>query len=171
MLKITGMQENINPIFMGVDPGYDRLGWAFINEQNGKPKIINSGIITTNKEHTTSKRLFEIYKDLEELISKYNPKVLMAEHIFFSKNQKTAFKVAEVRGVLQLVAEKNHVEYKEINPMTLKKYIAGTGNATKRQVAYMVEKLVVDVTTFKTDDVADAVALAYCAFIANKRKV
>jgi len=88
---------------------------------------------------------------------------LAIEEIFFSKNIKTAISVAQSRGVVLLVAEKNNLKIREFKPVEVKQAVTGVGNASKEQVQKMV-RLVLNLKKIpKLDDTADALA---CAIVA-----
>lgn len=89
-------------IILGIDPGFARVGWAILENQNSKLKIQNCGCIETSKNTASDKRLVDVYKQVCALIKKYQPDVLAIEELFFTTNAKTAFKVGEARGVIIL---------------------------------------------------------------------
>lgn len=143
---------------LGIDPGYGRCGYAFIDKIKEKYKIIEAGLIETSSKDIYKDRLIKIYDTIETLIKKYMPNEAAIESIFFSKNTKTAIQVAEARGVIILCFAKNNLEYREYKPNEVKLGITGNGRADKDAVMKMVslftgEKII-------QDDCADAVAIA-----------
>ena len=60
-----------------------------------------------------------------------------------------------------------HQEFEEINPKTVKKNVAGNGNATKEEVAQCLPAYVGE-RTYATDDESDALAIALGWLIENK---
>jgi crossover junction endodeoxyribonuclease RuvC len=79
---------------IAIDPGYDRIGIAVFE---GKT-LIHSECFSPKKDSFPN-ILAEIYAHLTKLIKKHAPETLAIETLFFTKNQKTAMKVAEARGV------------------------------------------------------------------------
>jgi crossover junction endodeoxyribonuclease RuvC len=151
---------------LGLDPGIDRLGWGVVEGETFKNfRYISSGLISSNKNESSELRLSEIYDDLIQLIEIHRPTIVYAEELFFAKNVKTAMIVSEVRGVIKIAVQKGQCDYEEIHPRTLKKKITGIGNAHKKQVQYMLEQIFHFTEKPQTDDVADAIAIAYVGFL------
>lgn len=152
-------------IVLGLDPGIDRLGWAFLKDSEEGIALLHYGLITTDKTKDSVFRLGEIASDLNQLIVTHSPDCMCIEHIFFSKNVKTAMTIAEVRGVLKVIASQHMLEVREIHPMQLKKKLVGSGKASKKEMQLVMKNLFGLVNDFKTDDVADAIAIGYVGLL------
>lgn len=154
---------------LGIDPGYERLGIAVLekNNSNRKEKILFSECFKTSKELEFTDRLTLIGKELRDVINKWKPNAFAIEILFMTTNQKTAMRVAEVRGVCLYEASLNDLKIIEITPLQIKMATTGYGKATKDQVVKMVKMLVSnkDEILKKTfDDEIDAIAVAITAF-------
>ncbi len=145
---------------LGIDPGYGRCGYAFIQKTGNKYTVVEASTIYTDKKDIHGKRLEQIYETLDMLIQKHKPTNAAIEELFFSKNTKTAMAVAEARGVLLLIFAKNNIEYKEYKPRQIKLSITGNGNASKEAVIKMASMFTG--LKIQQDDCADAVAIAIC---------
>lgn len=145
-------------ITLGIDPGFARCGYAFIESENSIYKIIDSGLIETFQKTEYNQRLKKIYEELNNLIEKHKPDNAAIEELFFSKNTKTALKVAEARGIIILALTVNNIDFKEYKPKEVKSQITGNGNANKDAVIRMVNLFTN--SKIKQDDTADAVAIA-----------
>lgn len=145
-------------ITLGIDPGFSRCGYAFVEAKNSEYKIVNSGLIETFSNEEYNQRLSFIYTQLDLLIKQYKPDNASIEELFFSKNTKTAIKVAEARGVIILALTLNNIEFREYKPREIKSQITGNGNANKDAVIKMVNLFTG--SSIKQDDTADAVAIA-----------
>jgi crossover junction endodeoxyribonuclease RuvC len=121
-----------------------------------------SGSIQTDKTKTDSQRLLEIETDMQTLIDKYKPDTASIEKLFYFKNQKTVIPVAEARGVILSVLEKNSIPIYEYTPIEVKQVITGYGRATKEEVAKIVEMSVKYKKLPKLDDTVDSIAIALC---------
>lgn len=122
--------------------------------------MVQAGVVETRKEMTFSERIKAVMQRLDELLQLFKPDEVSLEEIFFSKNAKTAIKVAEMRGViLALLVSRGFAVY-EYTPREVKQAFTGTGNADKKQIQKMV-KLIFG-KEIKPDDAADAVAIAWC---------
>ena len=148
---------------LGIDPGTATTGYGVIEASNGHIKMIEYGCIKTDKKDDPAKRLREIYNDLNKLIKKHRPSKVAVESIFFYKNVKTAIAVAQARGVILLCVQNNKKDLLEFTPLQVKNSLTGYGKADKKQVQFMVKKLLKLKKTPRPDDAADALALAICA--------
>lgn len=145
-------------ITLGIDPGFARCGYAFIESKNSVYKIVDCGLIETFQSMEYNKRLKKIYEELNNLIVKYKPENAAIEELFFSKNSKTALKVAEARGIIILALTINNIDFKEYKPKEVKSQITGNGNANKDAVIKMINLFTG--SKIIQDDTADAVAIA-----------
>lgn len=154
---------------LGIDPGTAIVGWAVLDEVCGKACTVAYGHITTSPENTTSERLFEVVKDLEQIIEKYAPHEAAVEDLFFFKNVKTVMKVSQARGAILLTLEKFCVNISEYTPLQVKQALTGYGRAEKKQIQLMVKNILKLKEIPKPDDTADAIAIALCHI--NSRKI
>ena len=58
-------------IILGIDPGYAIVGFGVIEKTARETKVIDYGVIETDKSLKMSVRLNKIYDGLEYLIKKY----------------------------------------------------------------------------------------------------
>lgn len=144
---------------IAIDPGYDRCGVAIVSEVSGKPTVIFSDCITSEKTDEQYLRLASIFNQIETIFKKYKPSHMVIETLFFSVNKKTAIKVAEARGAIMTLAGVNSLPLIELSPQAIKIAMTGTGNATKEQVQKMVRLTVSLPKESKLDDEIDAIAL------------
>lgn len=156
---------------LGIDPGLATTGYAILENKNAAFELIDAGVVSTSKDVPNIERLKTIYEDCMELIKTYKPDCCAIEELFFSKNARTAFLVGQARGVVLLACAQNKLPVYEYTPLQVKQAITGYGNATKKQVQYMVCALLKLKSPPKPDDVADAIAIAICHANTHKMKV
>lgn len=145
-------------IILGIDPGTTRIGFGFIDFSAGRFRHLKSGLLKIGVD--PQKRLLVLEKDLTQLISEFKPELVGLEKLFFVKNQKTAFEVAETRGVIKNTVLKNKIRIIELSPSELKLGITGDGRAPKNAISKMVGYFLNLSTHDFIDDVTDALALA-----------
>ena len=157
-------------IAIGIDPGFGRLGCAVLKKQgeNGL-KIVKADCIKTKTGLGHEKRLLFIINELEKIVKKFKPALLGIERVFFAKNQKTAFQIAEVRGAILYLAAKNQIPIIELTPLEVKTALCGYGKADKKQVQKMVKSILKLPSIIKQDDINDAVAIAITALSYKNR--
>jgi len=141
------------------DPGYERLGIAVLEKKNSKDVLLYSECFQTSKDLDHSKRLFALYKRIREVIGEYSPDTGALETLFFANNQKTALKVAEVRGVILAVCESYGIFPNEFSPSAIKIGVTGYGKSDKTAVIKMIPLLIKINKEIKFDDEYDAIAV------------
>lgn len=158
---------------MGIDPGFDRLGVAILEKENGKERIIFSTCIITDRKAEPAERLKAIGEELSQIISEYNPAELAIEKLFFNQNVTTALKVAEARGVVLYEAASAGLKIFEYSPQDIKIAVTGYGKASKVDVERMVEKLIAlpkSKDAKRLDDELDAIAISITHFAHAKAR-
>ena len=146
---------------LGIDPGYGRLGYAVIDVARGKAAPVSFGVVTTEAKGKTGERLLEIAADVRAVLKKYQPEKMVIEELFFAKSVTTALKVAEVRGVMFLLAAEAGIPVVEVKPNAVKLAMTGYGKADKKQMMQMVKVVFGLEKLPKIDDAADALAIAW----------
>ncbi|HEY4488054.1 MAG TPA: crossover junction endodeoxyribonuclease RuvC [Candidatus Paceibacterota bacterium] len=144
---------------LAIDPGYGRCGVAIVEKENGKEKLVYSACIETSARDDFPNRLAIVASKCRELLERYRPESLAIEKLYFQKNQKTAMRVAEVRGALIALASAEGVPVFEYTPGEIKSASAGFGGADKKAVAKMLHALITIEKDIKHDDEYDAIAI------------
>jgi len=153
---------------IGIDPGYDRVGVAVIEKTSiGKEKVIYSDCIQTSTKDTIYERFLTIGTEISNILDEFKPTALAIETLFITKNQKTAMRVSEARGIIVYQAISRKIAVFEYSPMQVKMSVTGDGTSDKGRIQKMV-RLLVDIPKKQTkDDEYDAIAVAltHSAFI------
>jgi len=144
----------------GIDPGTAVTGYGVIKTVNNSISWLDSGVITTKSEDPLAYRLEFIFDKLYEKIKQHQPHRVCIEEAFYGKNVHTTLVLGHARGVAMLAAIKNGAQIAEYSPREVKKAITGNGNATKDQVAYMIQMLLSPPVQHGKNDAYDALALA-----------
>ena len=128
----------------------------------GRMRALGYGAITTPAGLPLSKRLYQIDRDMEELIGQLKPDVSSVEELCFNTNITTGIAVAHGPGVLLCAAERCGIPLFEYTPGQVKMAVTGYGKAEKRQVMDMTRRILKLAQIPKPDDAADALAIAIC---------
>ena len=144
---------------LAIDPGYGRCGVAVVVREGIKDILVYSDCIETSAETDFAERLQQIVRACGTLVKKHTPDCIAMEKLFFAKNQKTAMRVAEVRGALLSLAGSIAIPVFEYSPGEVKSAAAGSGSADKTQVAKMLRALIKIDKTIRHDDEYDAIAI------------
>ena len=102
---------------LGIDPGIAIVGFGIIDSMGAKQSLVNYGVITTPAKTSLSSRLDQIYYDVKELISTFQPDAIAIEELFFNTNITTGISVAHGRGVILLACYQSGVPVYEYTPL------------------------------------------------------
>lgn len=155
-------------IILGIDPGTATTGYGVLRVNGKGLEPINFGLIETSSDGATGGRLITIYDEIVKLIIKHSPTVVVMEKVFFATNRKTAIKVGQAQGAMLMAAAKCKVEMHEYAPGTIKKVVAGSGKADKKQIQQALRRLLGASVRSKPkkrthfDNAADGLAVAVC---------
>jgi crossover junction endodeoxyribonuclease RuvC len=147
---------------LGVDPGTLTTGYGVVAEEDHRIFHVASGGISPSAKQPFPKRLKKIYDELEKIIEKHRPHIVVIEDIFVAKNVKSALKLGHARGVAVLAALNAGLPVVEYAPLEVKQAVVGNGKAEKTQVQYMVKTLLNLPKVPHPADAADALAAAIC---------
>ncbi len=145
---------------LGIDPGTATTGFGVVEQTSRTLTFIDAGVIQTSKESLMPDRLETIFAELTELVLQHRPDFMAVEQLFFARNVTTAMTVGQARGVILLVAAKQHVPVREFTPLQVKMAVTGYGQAKKDQVQQMVKNILKLKVIPRPDDAADALAVA-----------
>ncbi len=148
---------------LGIDPGYERCGFAFLEKSQNRLTLHNYGVIKTSAQKDFSNRLTEIAEDFEKLLQKHTPDILSIEDLFFVTNITTGLKVAQVRGTLVYLAKRSGIRIYEPKPVEIKSVFTGNGKADKTEMKKMAQIIFQLDKIPAQDDAVDAIAAAFWA--------
>jgi crossover junction endodeoxyribonuclease RuvC len=157
-------------IILGIDPGTASMGYGVIEIVKEKPKLKDQGVIRTNPNEEMHNRLGVLYSNLKEIVTEFNPELIVIESLFFNTNAKTAISVGQARGVSMLIAAHYKVDVTEYTALQAKRVITGYGRADKKQMQEAVKKALGLSKIIKPDDANDGVAMALCHHLLKLEK-
>ena len=158
---------------MGIDPGTNIMGYAFIGVRGNKARMIAMGVIDLRKYGDSYLKLGEIFTRVQGLIKSFLPDELAIEAPFFGKNVQSMLKLGRAQGVAIAAAMRAGLTVDEYSPLKIKMAITGNGASSKEQVADMLRrflKIPLDELNLKLD-ATDALAAAYCHFLQKKNPI
>ena len=125
-------------IILGIDPGSITTGYAFLETDKKKVRVLEYGVLHAPAANALEDRLLHIVSELERLLAKYHPVSLGMEGVFFAKNARSALVLGHIRGAILVACRKRGLSYSEYSPRVVKQAITGDGGASKEQVANMI---------------------------------
>ena len=140
------------------------MGFGIVEVDNKKMKLIelNELKLTKIKDHYL--RLKLIFERTIELIEKFNPDEIAIEAPFFGKNVQSMLKLGRAQGVAMAAGLSRQIPVTEYSPKKIKMAITGNGNASKEQVAKMLQTLLLIKELPKNLDSTDGLAAAVCHY-------
>ena len=149
---------------LGIDPGTNELGYAIIEVEKRKMTLVEMGTVTMSHMSSPYEKLRKIFERLQELIKLHHPQHMAIEAPFFGKNVQSMLKLGRAQGVAMAAGLSRQVPITEYSPKKIKMAITGNGNASKEQVAKMLQSLLGLKTLPKNLDSTDGLAAAVCHF-------
>ena len=149
-------------IVLGVDPGSLHTGYGAVETDGRRHDLIETGALTPGARLPLPDKLRHIHAGIAALIARLRPDVLAVEDVFHAANTRTALVLGHVRGVVLLAGAEAGLPIHEYPPATVKQRVTGFGRAEKRQVAFMVTRLLELQAAAPPGDATDALAVALC---------
>jgi crossover junction endodeoxyribonuclease RuvC len=150
----------------GIDCGTEVTGYGVVeSDDSGRQQRLvmkAMGAIRLAKTKTLPVRLEQVYRELTAALEQWTPDAVAIEEVFYSVNAKSALKLGQVRGVALLAAATQGLPVAEYAPLKIKSSVVGYGLAKKEQVQFMVARLLELAEPPKSEDAADALAVAIC---------
>jgi crossover junction endodeoxyribonuclease RuvC len=151
-------------IIMGIDPGTTIMGFGIIKVTGGTMTFVQMNELLLNKYKDPFTKLKLIYERTIELIDTYHPDEIAIEAPFFGKNVQSMLKLGRAQGVAMAAGLSRQIPITEYFPKKIKMAITGNGNASKEQVAKMLQSMLNLKTLPKNLDSTDGLAAAVCHF-------
>ncbi len=158
-------------VILGIDPGTQVMGYGIIQIKEKTPYLLSLGVIKLNKYEEMADRLKIIFDRVVGIIDEYMPDELAIEAPFFGKNVQSMLKLGRAQGVAIAAALSRNVPMTEYSPKKIKQSLTGNGNASKEQVAAMLQHEFKFKQLPKYLDATDALAAAICHFYQRKSGV
>lgn len=152
---------------MGIDPGTNYMGYGLIEIIDGKPQPLVLGDIDLHKISDAHHKLRYIFERVQALVREYHPQEVAFESPFFGTNVQSMLKLGRAQGVAiaAVLSTSEDIAIAEYAPTRIKQAITGRGQASKEQIAAMIN------TMLKTDyqprrlDATDGMAVALCHWL------
>lgn len=156
-------------IILGVDPGTTVMGFGLIKVEKQKMELLQLNELQLKKYDDHYLKLRIIFDRTIELIDTYHPDELAIEAPFFGKNVQSMLKLGRAQGVAMAAGLSRQIPITEYEPKKVKMAITGNGNASKEQVAKMLQQLLNLKELPKYFDSTDGLAVAVCHFFNSGR--
>ncbi len=149
-------------IILGIDPGINNTGFGVIEADKLNFSYKNSGCIRTKGDITTKINI--IFASVLQISKLHKPDIVVVEKVFMRPdrpNPDAAIKLGHARGAIISAVGYNNIAVIEYSANRIKKTVVGRGHADKKQVLFMVKKLL-KLEKNPQIDASDALAGAIC---------
>ena len=151
-------------IILGIDPGTTIMGFGLIKVVGKSMEFMQLNELKLSKYEDHYVKLKHIFERTISLIDTYHPDEIAIEAPFFGKNVQSMLKLGRAQGVAMAAGLSREVPITEYSPKKIKMAITGNGNASKEQVAKMLQSLLQLKELPKNLDSTDGLAAAVCHF-------
>ncbi|HPF39620.1 MAG TPA: crossover junction endodeoxyribonuclease RuvC [Phycisphaerae bacterium] len=164
--RIDASDSSVRRI-LGIDPGLDRTGYAVIDTR--PLRVIDAGVVRSNASVPLERRLVEIDAGLAEILGEHDVDLVAVESLYAHyKHPRTAIMMGHARGVILLAAARAGARVLSLPATKIKKTLTGNGHASKRQMQQAIAHVLNLSEPPEPADVADALAIAICADVAQR---
>lgn len=149
-------------VILGIDPGLERTGYAVV--EMPRRVVRDAGLVTSNARHDLGTRLAEIADGLVEVLDEQRPDRVAVEALFAHyKHPRTAILMGHARGLVLAEAARRGIEVVSLAATEIKRTLTGNGHASKAQMQRAIQVTLGLYERPAPADVADALAIAFCA--------
>lgn len=155
-------------IILGIDPGSRNTGYAILTEEKGKLIALRCDVIRMADIEDHAERLQVIFETLSGIIKSNAATACAVETPVYGVDPMAMLKLGRAQAAAMLAITTCGLPVREYFPKVVKKSITGNGNASKEQVAFMLQKMVVLPDEKLPNDATDALAVAWCHLMKGK---
>ena len=151
-------------IILGIDPRTTIMCFGLIKVEKNQMYFLQLNGLQLSKYSDHYVKLKLIFERTIELIETFHPDEIAIEAPFFGKNVQSMLKLGRAQGVAMAAGLSRDIPITEYSPKKIKMAITGNGNASKEQVAKMLQSLLGIKDLPKNLDSTDGLAAAVCHF-------
>jgi crossover junction endodeoxyribonuclease RuvC len=144
---------------LGIDPGSSVTGYGVVERRAGRLLHVVHGTLRPPRGVSLAARLDHLYRSVAEVIASHAPDCVAVEQVFVAASPQSALVLGQARGAILAAVAAAGLPVNEYAPARIKRSVTGNGRATKRQVKFMVKRLLA-LDRLPGSDAADALAAA-----------
>lgn len=153
-------------LILGIDPGTLILGYSLLDTGTADaplsvPRVEVMDVLYLKRIPDFHIRMRKIFDTTQRIIDSYHPDHLAIEAPFAGKNVQSMLKLGKAQGIAIGAALSRDLSYTEYEPAAVKQRVTGSGNASKEQVASMLQAIFGFEALPHYLDASDALAVAY----------
>lgn len=149
---------------LGIDPGSRATGFAILAESGGRFTAEVCDVLRMDKMKSHNDRLQYIFDEVTKLIKQFKPTQCAVETPVYGVDPLAMLKLGRAQAAAILAITNQNLPVEEYYPKAVKKAITGNGNASKKQVAFMLNRMITLPEQKLSNDATDALAVAWCHY-------
>jgi crossover junction endodeoxyribonuclease RuvC len=146
---------------LGIDPGSGVTGFGVVERHGAALRHIAHGNLRLRAAGALPARLRELHNAVAELLARHRPAIVAVEDVFVAQNARAALVLGQARGAALAAIGATGLPVLELPPARVKQALTGNGRAAKRQIQFMVTRML-GLAAAPPADAADALAVAIC---------
>ena len=164
-------EQTAERVIIGIDPGTVVMGYGVLIVQGRTTALVTMGVLKLDRYENHYLRLHRIYQKVLALMDEYHPDEMAIEAPFFGKNVQSMLKLGRAQGAAIAAALNREIPIFEYAPLKIKMAITGNGQASKEQVAGMLQRIlhIPGADMLPQLDATDGLAAAYCHYMQTTR--
>lgn len=164
MVVNSAINMKTEKIILGIDPGTTIMGFGLIKVIGKQMQFGQLNELQLKKYNDHYLKLKLIFERTIQLIDTFHPDEIAIEAPFYGKNVQSMLKLGRAQGVAMAAGLSREIPITEYSPKKIKMAITGNGNASKEQVAKMLQSILKLDSLPKNLDSTDGLAAAVCHF-------
>jgi crossover junction endodeoxyribonuclease RuvC len=146
---------------LGIDPGLAATGIGVVSGRGMQIETFAYGFVSTSKDQLIIQRLNHIYTNIQEVLEKNRPTLMVVEDVFsLDKYPKSGITLGKVSGVILLAGYRFKIPVMEIPVRLAKQILTGNGNSSKEQLEAAVRHRLNAPSPIRPFHASDALGLA-----------
>jgi crossover junction endodeoxyribonuclease RuvC len=145
---------------LGIDPGSRATGYGLVNADD--ETLVATDVLRLDGTDDHPDRLKQIYDRLTKVIETHEPAAFSIEMPVYGENPQSMLKLGRAQAAAMMAGLNADLPVAQYTPKEIKKSVTGNGNASKKQVRFMVASILSMEADDLTHDAADALATALC---------
>ena len=130
-------------VVLGIDVGIRACGYVVCTINKLKIELIKENQIKPDSKKTLPQKLNHIFEELKKQVTEFSPEAMIVEKLYSHyRHPVTLGVLAQVRGVVALLAHKKNIEFFEYSSTRARKSFLGRGNVNSEQVKKMAENMI-----------------------------
>ena len=154
--------ERFSGLVLGIDPSLRGSGFAVLDySKQGEARILEAATLKLKPSYSMVECVGVISSQVEDFLNQHSIQHVAVEQTIYVQNFQTAQILGAARGAAIGVAAMRGLPVFEYAPLRVKQAVAGSGRASKEQVARTLQSITGKDFELRLDE-SDAAAVALC---------